>query len=106
MVFACICLLFGNFMSKHQIQSYDILIYIITGFVLFIIAAFIANRWLIGKLYKALCKTAGDMAEITTGVLTDINEEKVSLDNYINGLKQDSYNLEKIKSHLEYWRKK
>ena len=88
-------------MSRHDIQSYNILTYIFVGFVLYFVALFFSNKWLFAKLYRAMSKTANEMSDITSGVLVDLNEEKGALESFVSTLKQDSVTLEKIKAHLE-----
>ena len=100
-VFVVVCILFAGFMSKHNIAPYDIIVCIITATLLFIIAGFVTNRWMLQKLNKTMGKQAGFMSDITSGVLSTLNDEKTSIDSYSASLKQGVLTIEKIKALLK-----
>ena len=100
-VFVLVCLLIGGFMSKHNIETYDIIICLVLGVLFFLVAGFLSNRWMLAKLNKTLSKQANLMVDITADVLTALNDEKTSVDNYLTGLKQGADTIEKIQTYLE-----
>lgn len=100
-VFVLVCLLFGGFMAKHNIETYDALTCLILGALFFVVAGVVTNRWLFAKLNKTLGKQAGFMAGITTDVLAALNDEKTSVDSFLTSLKQGTDSIDKIKNYLE-----
>lgn len=100
-IFLIVCILFAGFMSKHEISVYDTLTCIITGVFLFGIAEFLTNKWLIAKLSKTFRKQANEMVDITTGILTDLTEEKNTVNSYVSGIQHTHLTIEKTKALLE-----
>ena len=100
-VFLLVCVLFAGFMSKHDIAIYDIMTCLLTGVFVFAIAGFVTNKWLIAKLNKAFRKQANEMADITTGVLSDLTEEKTTVATYLTGIQHTNATIEKAKALLE-----